>query len=154
MHINSPPHLHILFQSSFMCDLSHKLLLWILCVKNHSHIFVGHVINSQWGGSKMEGVNFHCFISFIWHLWLMTVTWMSNCHYKLIKKWLLIIWYEHRQTHPPAYLHTYPPTHLSMYLLTYPPTHVPTYHILTYPPTHFLQHAYLFTYLLLIISYN
>jgi hypothetical protein len=117
---------------------------------------------------------FIIFISFIWHPWLMTKWHGCPIVITMIKKWLQIIWYEHRQSyanlpttyvhtylfiHPPIYQPTYllthqtkPPTyHLVTYLFTYPPTHLLTYYplkstyLLTYPPTHLLP--YLLTYL-------
>jgi hypothetical protein len=115
-----------------------KLLLWILFVKSHSHILMGHVTSRWWGGNKMEGVNFH-------HLWLMTKWCGHPIVITMIKKWLQVIWYEHKQPYPPP---TYLSTHLFMYylltyptyLLTLPCTHRPTYLLLIHLPTHLHTH--------------
>jgi hypothetical protein len=103
---------------------------------------------------------FIIFISSIWHPWLMTKWRGHPIVIIIIKKWLQVIWYEHRQPYPLTYLctylFTYPPTHAPTHLPTYPPMH-PTTHppIGTYPPTHLLhQPTYLPTYLLFPIFYN
>jgi hypothetical protein len=158
-----------------MYDFSHKLLLWLLCVKNHSHILMGHVINRWWSDNKMEGVTF-CHFYFI-YMTSMTndkVTWSFNCHYNDLKR-LKFIWYEHIQPYPPpTYIPTYfltqPPTHPSTYLPTYLLIYLPTTYLLTEPliylltyflnanqpthdpPTYLLTHqpTHLLTYLLFI----
>jgi hypothetical protein len=117
-----------------------------ICVNNHSHILVRHVISRWWGGNKMKGINFITFISSRWHPWLMTKWHEHPIVITMIKKWFEVVWYEHKQPHtPPTYVPTYwptyPPTHLSTYLLNYLPTKPPTYHLFitylfTYPPMH------------------
>ncbi len=47
-----------------MYDFSHKLLLWILCVENHSHILMRHVTSRWWSGNKTGMWVFITFISF------------------------------------------------------------------------------------------
>jgi hypothetical protein len=126
-----------------MYDFSHKLLLWLLCVKNHSHILMGHVTNRWWSDNEMEGVSF-CHFYFIYMASMTNdkVTQLSNCHYNDLKK-LKIIWYEHRQPYlPPTYIPTYFPTHPFTNLFIYLPTNPPTYYLLAYSTT------YLFTYVL------
>jgi hypothetical protein len=61
--------------------------------------------------------------------------------------------------HLPTYLFKYPPTHPSTHLFTCylnanTPTHDPLIYLPIHPPIYLLQVAYLFTYLLLPISYN
>jgi hypothetical protein len=117
-----PINLWLQVLDDYIYDFSHKLLLWILFVKNHSHILMGHVTSRWWGGNKMEGVNFH-------HIWLMTKWCGHPIVITMIKKWLQVIWYEHKQPYPlPTYLPTYPTMHPLTYLpITYPPTHIPTH---------------------------
>jgi len=114
--------------------------------------------------------NFIIFISFIWHPWLMTKWHGHSIVITMIKRWLQVIWYEHRQPYPPPHLFMYPPnylppTHPPTYLLTYlnthhlnanplahdPPTYLPTWpptHPITYLPTHSPTYLItLFTYL-------
>jgi hypothetical protein len=70
--------------NDYIYDL--KLLLWILCVKIHSHILVGHVINRWWSGNKMEGVNFHHFyFIYITYMIIDKVMRMSNYCYNVLK---------------------------------------------------------------------
>jgi hypothetical protein len=127
-----------------MYDFSHKLLLWLLCVKNHSHILMGHVNNRWWGDNNMEGVNFrHFYFIYMASMTNDKVTWLFNCHYNDLKR-LKIIWYEHRQPylHLPTYFLTQPPSHPFINFFIYLPTHLPTHYLLAYPTT------YLPTYLL------
>jgi hypothetical protein len=96
---------------------------------------------TRWGMSI-----FIIFISSIWFPWLMTKWHGRSIVITTIKKWLQVIWYEHRQPYTTPHLFMYhlklyPPTHLSTYLLSYPPNHLP----ITYPPTHLF--TYLFAYL-------
>jgi hypothetical protein len=84
---------------------------------------------------------FITFISSIWHPWLMTKWCGCPIVITMIKKWLQVIWYEHRQPYPHptylcTYLFTYPPTHLSTYLIPYPPNHLPITYLPIYLPTH------------------
>jgi len=116
-----PKYLWLQVLNDYMYDFSHTLLFWILFIKSHSHILMGHVTGRWWGGNKMEGVNFH-------HLWLMTKWCGHPIVITMIKKLLEVIWYEHKQPYPPP---TYLSTHLLMYyLLTYPPTYIPSYFFL------------------------
>jgi hypothetical protein len=114
-----------------MYDFGHKLLLGILCVKNESHILMGHVINRWWGDNKIEGVNFHClYFIYITSLTNDKVTWMSKCHYN---DWKLITSNFDMNINKPTPLPPPPPpTYLHIYLFNLPSTHLPT----TYPPTH------------------
>jgi hypothetical protein len=76
----------LLVLNDYIYDFNHKVLLWILYVKSHSHILVGHVTNRWWSGNKMEGVNFHHFyFIYIAYMTIDKVTWMSNCHYNVLK---------------------------------------------------------------------
>jgi hypothetical protein len=145
--------------NDYMYDFGHKLLLWILCVKNHSHILMGHVINRWWGDNKMEGVNYHClYFIYITSLTNAKVTWMSKCHYNDSK--IITSNFDmniDKPTPPPTYIPTYltyhqptylPPTHPHMthppaYLSTYPPIYLPTHS----PPTYLLTH-HITTYIL------
>jgi hypothetical protein len=136
--------------NDYMYDFNHKLLFWVLCVK--SHILVGHVTSRWWGGNKMRDVNFHHFY-FICMTSMIDdkVMWTSNYH-TIIKKWLQVIWYEHRQSYPPTnlctYLFTYPPTYLLPNLPhTHPPTHLLITHPLAYLATHHPHMTHLLTYL-------
>jgi hypothetical protein len=121
-----------------MYDFNHKLLLWILCVKSHSHILVGHVTSTWWGGNKMGGVNFHHF----YFIYMASMTKWHGCSIvmTMIKNWLQIIWYEHKQPYPhppPTYVPTYLPTHPPTYPLSmHPPTYLPTTHLPPYLPSH------------------
>ncbi len=122
--------------NDYIYDFNHKPLLWILCVKNHSHILMGHVINRWWSGNKMEGVNFH-------HFYFIYIAYMIVCGSPIvvimIKKWLQVIWYEHKQPCPP--LPTYLPIYLPIHLPIYPP---PT-HPFPYLPTIHPPHPPIFT---------
>jgi hypothetical protein len=114
---------------------------------------------TRWGMSI-----FIIFISFIWHPWLMRKWCGHPIIISMFKKWLQVIWYEHRQSYPPTNLYTYLFTYPPNYLLTnlphmHPPTHPPTYYPFTYLPSHaptYLLHQppYLPTYFLFPISYN
>ncbi len=115
---------------------------------------------------------FIIFLSCIWHPWLMTKWHGHPIGITMIKKWLQVIWYEHRQPYPsPTYILTYLPTHPSInlpiylttklptYIFTYPPTHISSHTHATYVPTHaptYLprQPTYLLAYVLSPISYN
>jgi len=113
---------------------------------------------TRWGLSI-----FIIFISFIWHPWLMTKWHGHPIIITMLRKWLQVIWYEHKQPYRPTnlctYLFTYLPTHPPNYLLfNFPHTHPPT-HPSTYLPTHsptylFHQPTCLPTYFLFLISYN
>jgi hypothetical protein len=116
-----PRNLWLQVLNDYMYDFSHKLLLWILFVKIHSHILMGHVTSKWWSGNKMEGVSFH-------HLWLMTKWCGHPIVITMIKKWLQVIWYAHQQPYPPP---IYLSTHLFMYyLLMYRPTYLASYFLL------------------------
>ncbi len=141
-----------------MWFFSHKLLLWILCVKSHSHILVGHVINSQWGGNKWRVSIFIVFVSSIWHSWLMTkwrgcpiviTIWLKN-DYKSFNMnidkptpHLLMYLPTHTSVNLPTYLLKYLPTHLPR-----TPTYLPIYlntHLIPHPPIYLLpkcQHTH------------
>ncbi len=107
---------------------------WALqCVESHNHILVGHVIIHDEVVTRRRMWFFITLISSIWHPWLMTKWRGHPIVITMIKNWLPIIWYKHRQpypplTHVPIYLPTHPPTHplacmFSTYPLTHPPTH-------------------------------
>jgi hypothetical protein len=96
---------------------------------------------------------FIIFISSMWHPWLMTKWHGCLIVITMTKKWLQVIWYEHKQPSPalhlPMYLPIYIPTHPSINLPTCLPTKPPTYHLpnpylliylLTHPPTHPLMY--------------
>ncbi len=116
---------------------------------------MSHVTSKWWGGNKMKSVSFHhfCFI-YISSMIDDKVMWTSNCHYN-VKKWLQVIWYEHKQPYPPTYLPTYLPNHQ--------PTHAPTYLLpiclptrtCTYLPTYPLTHLFIYLpiYLLCFTTY-
>ncbi len=89
---------------------------------------------TRWGLSI-----FIIFISFIWHPWLMTKWCGHPIIITMLRKWLQVIWYEHRQP--------YPPTNLCTYLFTYPPTHPTTYYLTSHTHTHPRWPTYLPTYL-------
>jgi hypothetical protein len=103
---------------------------------------------------------FITFISSIWHPWLMTKWNECLIIITIIKKWLQVIWYEHRQpypTHPPfIYIPTYLPIHPPIYQSIFLPTHLPTTYLPTHPPMHLPTYppmypcthppTYLFTY--------
>jgi len=92
---------------------------------------------TRWGLSI-----FIIFISFIWHPWLMTKWHGHPIIITMLRKWLQVIWYEHKQP--------YRPTNLCTYLFTYLPTHPPTHRLIylpTHPPTYFINlHVYLPTF--------
>jgi hypothetical protein len=97
---------------------------------------------------------FITFISSIWHPWLMTKWHGHPIVITMIKTWLQVIWYKHRQPYPlhlPMYLPIYPSTHPPTYLTTYPtahpPTYLPTTHLHAHQPTYLPIHlpTYLFT---------
>jgi hypothetical protein len=122
-----------------MYDFSHKLLLWILCVKSHNDILVGHVTNRWWGGYKMGDVSFH-------HFYFIYMTSMIDDKMMWVQ---LSLQFDMNIDNPtlnppptyvPTYLPTYPPTHLSTYLLAYPLNHLPTTYLSpTYLPTYFIN---------------
>jgi len=127
-----------------MYDFSHKLLFWILCVKYHIYILLGHVTNLD--GEMVTRWRLSIFItciSSLWQPWLMTNWHGCLIIITMIKKWLLVIWYEHKQTYQPTCLPTYLPMHPSTYQPIYFPTHQPTY-LPTHPPT-YLPKPYLLT---------
>jgi len=94
----------------------------------------------------------------LWHPWLLTKWCGCSIVITMIKKWLEIIWYEHKQPYPPTHLFInliYSPNNrptycLSTYLFTYPPMHPPTYllpiHLHTNPPTHLPTYLPTYTY--------
>ncbi len=102
--ITSPKWLHVWLYS--------KLLLWILCVKNNSHILVGHVIIDDEVVRRWRVPISITFISFVWHPWLMTKWCRHAIVITMTKKWQ-VIWYEHKKPCLPTYLLTYlpPPYH-------------------------------------------
>jgi len=91
---------------------------------------------------------FITFISSIRHPWLMIKWHGCPIVIRLIKKWLQVIWYEHRQSYPNPPLTYYPltslptylPTHPLTYLPTFPPTCLPTHTWPTYFPTYLTTH--------------
>jgi hypothetical protein len=85
----------------------------------------------------------------VWHA-ITSTTWQL-----MILQWLQVIWYgrkkptPHLLTYLSIYLPTNPPTSLRTYLYTHQPAYLPTH-----TPTYLLQHAFLATYFLFLISYN
>jgi len=73
-----PRNLWLQVLNDYMYDFGHKLLLWIMCVKNHSHILMGHVTSRWWGGNKMGDVSYHFYFIYIASMIGDKVEWMSN----------------------------------------------------------------------------
>jgi hypothetical protein len=90
------------FLNDYMYGFSHKLFQWILYVKKNSHILMNMWLINNEVVTRWWVLIFITFISFIWHPWLMTKWHGCPIVITMIKKWLQIIWYEHKQTYPPT----------------------------------------------------
>jgi hypothetical protein len=75
-------HLWLQVLNDNMYHFSHKLLLWILCVKSHSHILMGHATSRRWNDNKMGDVKFrHFYFIYMASMTEDKMMWTTNCHY-------------------------------------------------------------------------
>jgi hypothetical protein len=71
-----PENLWLQVLNDYMYDFGHKLLLWMMCVENHSHILMGHVTSRWWSGNKMGDVSYHFYFIYM-HYYKMWVQFIN-----------------------------------------------------------------------------